>query len=143
VSGLETKELKLADLVVSLGEFLNNDKPITRERAMCFLADVIAAIPTGVLPLQHRKLLFDFITSRLTDQDVGIGSAARALLGLEERGRWDAEQVAEVIKALMEGTPQLLHRGSMNQRYPVFLLIDRLMANYRKGKSNKLALVQN
>lgn len=45
--------MKLLELVESLGEYINSDKVIIRERALSFLAEVIAAVPNGVIPLQH------------------------------------------------------------------------------------------
>lgn len=54
------------------------------------------------IPCQHDlksagSLLADFITSRFSDPSGGIGATAKALLALEERGRWDAEKVSNIV----------------------------------------------
>jgi hypothetical protein len=75
---LETKELKLLDLIQSLGEYLNSDEGPIRGKsmgsfvaimsrgadeiiAMSYLADVLQAIPLKVLSVQQSKP-FQFIS---------------------------------------------------------------------------------
>jgi len=45
------------------------------------------------------NLLCDFLLTRLADDHDVIGSYAKGLLALEERGKWDEERVASVINA--------------------------------------------
>ncbi|KAF2674221.1 ARM repeat-containing protein [Microthyrium microscopicum] len=128
---IENKELKLVDLIAGLGEYLNHESAITRDRTMAFLADVLGEIPNGILPRQHRVLLLDFVISRIEDREVGIGSCAKALLALENRGQWDSARAAQVMTSLLENTYPLNEAGSQEQRYQVLVLIDLLMAKYR------------
>ena len=43
------------------------------------------------------NLLCDFVLSRLEDSE-GLGSCAKALIALEERGKWDNEKVQETME---------------------------------------------
>jgi hypothetical protein len=52
-------------------------------------------------------LLLEFVTSRIEDREVGIGSGAKALLALEERGKW-TDVVAR--RVLLSYVHQELHR---------------------------------
>jgi hypothetical protein len=46
------------------------------------------------------NLLCDFVLSRLQDSE-GLGSCAKALMALEERGKWDNDRVATVMNAFV------------------------------------------
>jgi DNA repair/transcription protein MET18/MMS19 len=96
-------------------------------------------------------LLLEFVVSRIEDREVGIGSGAKALLALEERGKWTPETASRVLMSyvhprvqlshelmftrLFDNTHPLINSGSQAQRYPVLLLIDLLMAKYRSAIS--------
>lgn len=95
---LETKQLKLLALIESIGEFINNDDAHLRSQSLAYLADVLSSIKIGTLGLQQRALLCDFVLSRIQDDTEGIGSCARALMALEERGKWDQETVQSIMK---------------------------------------------
>ena len=96
---LETKELKLLTLVESIGEYVNNDDNQLRAGSLAYLADVISSTKQGVLTLQQRSLLSDFILSRTQDDTEGIGSCARGLMALEERGKWDPSTVQNIMNS--------------------------------------------
>ena len=98
------------------------------------------------------NLLCDFILSRTEDGD-GIGACAKALLALEERGKWDAGKVQDIMETyvcwnmsldwahsngdrLLANTSPLRQYKQQSERYPVLRLIDALLARYRDGMSH-------
>lgn len=96
-SRLQLKELKLVTLVEDIGEYINNEDPDLRSRSLAYLADVLAAVPQRVLTLQQRGLLCDFCLSRVQDDTKGTGHCARALMALEERGKWDQDTARRIM----------------------------------------------
>ncbi|KAF2109339.1 RNAPII transcription regulator C-terminal-domain-containing protein [Lophiotrema nucula] len=127
---LTAKELKLLSLIEELDEYLNSDDGATRGKTMSYLAEVLSFIPQKVLSIQQRNLLCDFLLSRLDDSE-GVGFCARALMALEERGKWDDNQVTKIIEALLNNTHPLQQYRLQSERYSVLRLIDALMAKYR------------
>jgi hypothetical protein len=99
---LETKDLKLIDLITSLEEYINNkDDATVRGHSIAYLADVLNAVGPRVLSNQERRLLCDFVLGRIEGDVEGIGSSARALLALEERGKWDAATSQKVLNTFV------------------------------------------
>lgn len=98
---LASGQLKLLQLIESCGEYINSDDAQLRKNSLAFLADVLAQLPPKVLSLQQRKLLCDFVLSRVKDDTEGAGSCARALIALEERGKWDLDTAAEIINTFV------------------------------------------
>jgi len=94
---LERKELKLVALVEGIGEYVNNEDATLRANSLAYLADVLSVLPPRLLTLQQRSLLCDFVLSRLQNDSEGIGSCARALMALEERGKWDQETATNIM----------------------------------------------
>jgi DNA repair/transcription protein MET18/MMS19 len=43
------------------------------------------------------NLLSEFVLSRITNDVEGIGSCAKALLALEELGKWDASKAQKIM----------------------------------------------
>ncbi|PVI08155.1 hypothetical protein DM02DRAFT_511273 [Periconia macrospinosa] len=127
---LSEGNLKLLTLIEELGEYLNSEDGATRSKTMAFLAEVLALVPPKVLSLQQRNLLCEFLLSRTEDNE-GLGSCAKGLIALEERGKWDAGTVQNIIETLLANTTPLKAHSKQSDRYSVLRLVDILVAKYR------------
>lgn len=129
---LERKELKLIDLITSLEEYINKkDDATIRAKSVGYLADTLENVAPRVLSGQERRLLADFILGRLEGDVEGIGASARALMALEERGKWDTETVQKVARTFLDHTNPLKQFKLQTDRYAVTQLFDLLLARYR------------
>lgn len=126
---LDSKELKLIDLITTIGEYINNEDAKIRTKTVTYLAEVLELV--RVLSNQQRRLLCDFILGRLEGDIEGVGASARALLALESHGKWDRETAQKVMRTFINYTNPLKQFKLQNERYPVLQLMDRLLANNR------------
>ena len=129
---LETRQLKLIDLITSLDPYINNKEDgAQREKAVSYLADVLESVPSRVLTGHERKLLCDFILGRVEGDIEGIGASARALLALEERGEWDSETAQKVMQTFLDHANPLSDFKTQTERFAVLQLYDELFSKYR------------
>lgn len=119
-------------LVGDLGEYFNSEDGAIRSKTITYLAEVLEATPQKVLSLQQRNLLCDFVLSRTEDSE-GLGSCAKALLALDELGKWDDGRVVSIVEALLSNSHPLRQYKQQTERYPVLRLIDTIMAKYREA----------
>ncbi|KAF2731286.1 ARM repeat-containing protein [Polyplosphaeria fusca] len=127
---LQNRELKLLSFIQELGEYLVSEDGAMRAKTMAYLAEVLSFVPQKVLSLQQRNLLCDFIVSRFEDSE-GLGSCAKALIALEELGKWEDERAVMITESLLNNTHPLRQYKSASERYAVLRLLDKMMANYR------------
>ncbi|RMY78857.1 hypothetical protein D0862_13289 [Hortaea werneckii] len=130
---LESKGLKLIDLITSLEPYINDKTDGNlRAKSVGYLADVLSAVPPKVLSGQERRLLGDFILGRIEGDTEGIGASARALLSLEGLGKWDAETAQKVLTTFVNHANPLRQFKLQTERYSVVQLVDLLLAKYRE-----------
>ena len=131
-SKLESKELKLIDLITSLEEYINNkDDGAQRAKSVAYLADVLESVPPKVLSGQERRLLCDFVLGRIEGDKEGIGASARILIALEDRGRWDPATAQKVTEMFLDHATPLKDFKLQTDRFQVIQLFDRLLSKYR------------
>lgn len=133
-SRLQSKQLKLIDLITSLEEYINNSEDNgLRAKSVAYLADVLEKVPPKVLSGQERRLLCDFILGRIGGDLEGIGSSARTLIALENLGKWDDELAQKVARTFVDHANPLKQFKLQTERHPVVQLFDILMAKYRNA----------
>jgi len=134
VRELEAKETKLIDLITSLEPYINHkDDGSLRAKSVAYLAEVLHSLPSKVLSGQERHLLCDFILGRLEGDVEGVGSSAKALMALENLGKWDKGTAQRVMQTFINHTQPLRQFKLQTERYSIVQLLDLLLAKYREA----------
>ncbi|PLB50722.1 ARM repeat-containing protein [Aspergillus steynii IBT 23096] len=122
---VENKKTTLIEVVQSLGEYINDEDPILRGKAVSYLTAVIIALPPKFLTRQQIQVLTTFFCDRIED-----GGAVTGLETLQKLDRFTKELAEEVARAIFEHFQELQSR-SQSQRFQVYQLLNELMSNHR------------
>lgn len=79
---LESKQTSLLQVVQSLNEYIQDEDPIIRAKAVQYLSLVIGAIPSNCLTIQQVQVLCEFLCAQL--ENGGAVTALRKLSGLRK-----------------------------------------------------------
>lgn len=90
---VETKKATLIDTVQSLGEYINDEDPILRGKAISYLTAVISAFSPKYLSRQQIQVLTTFFCDRI--EDGGAVAGLEVLQGLDRFNKFLATQVAQ------------------------------------------------
>ena len=91
---LQSKKLTLVDVVQSLGEYINDGDIKIRSKAVNYLGQVIAALPSIFLSRQQIQVLCLFFCDRIED-----GGAVGALHKLQTLKRFNKEMAIVTLRA--------------------------------------------
>lgn len=91
---VESKKTTLIGIVQQLGEYINDEDPILRGKAVSFLTSVIKALPPKFLSRQQIQVLTSFFCDRIED-----GGAVAGLDTLQKLDRFTRELAAEIAQA--------------------------------------------
>ncbi|RAH45596.1 MET18/MMS19 family protein [Aspergillus brunneoviolaceus CBS 621.78] len=122
---VENKKTTLIEVVQSLGEYINDDDPILRGKAVSYLTAIIKELPAKFLSRQQIQVLTTFFCDRIQD-----GGAVAGLETLQKLDRFNKPLAEEVTRAIFEQFEELQSR-SQSQRFQVYQLLNELMLNYR------------
>ncbi|KAJ5936245.1 hypothetical protein N7454_005543 [Penicillium verhagenii] len=122
---VENKKTTLIDIVRQLGEYINDEDPILRGKAISFLTAVIKALPPRFLTRQQIQVLTTFFGDRIED-----GGAVAGLDRLQGLERFNKELAVETAQALFANFQDLQSR-SQTQRFQVYQLLNELMSGHR------------
>ncbi|KAJ5766214.1 uncharacterized protein N7511_003830 [Penicillium nucicola] len=134
---IENKKTKLIDTVQSLGEYINDEDPILRGKAISYLTAVIQALSPKYLSRQQIQVLTTFFCDRI--EDGGAVSGLEALQGLDRFNRLLASQVAQALFSNFQD----LQSRSQSQRFQVYQLLNELMSTHREAmrKMGEISLI--
>ncbi|PYH41208.1 MET18/MMS19 family protein [Aspergillus saccharolyticus JOP 1030-1] len=124
---VESKKTTLIEVVQSLVEYVNDEDPILRGKAVSFLTAVIKELPPKFLTRQQIQVLTTFFCDRAQD-----GGAVAGLETLQKLDRFNKPLAEEVARAIFEQFQDLQSR-SQSQRFQVYQLLNELMLNYRSA----------
>jgi len=91
---VETRKTTLIEVVQSLGEYINDEDPILRGKAVSYLTAVIKALSPKYLSRQQIQVLTTFFCDRIED-----GGAVAGLETLQKLDRFHRELAEEVARA--------------------------------------------
>ncbi|KAL5001653.1 RNAPII transcription regulator C-terminal-domain-containing protein [Aspergillus recurvatus] len=122
---VESKKTTLVEIVQSLGEYVNDEDPLLRGKAVSYLSAVIKALPPKFLTRQQVQVLTTFFCDRIED-----AGAIAGLETLQKLDRFTKEMAEELATALFENFNTLQSRAQ-SQRFQVYQLLNELMSNHR------------
>lgn len=91
---VESKKTTLIEIVQMLGEYINDEDPILRGKAVSFLTSVIKSLSPRFLSRQQIQVLTTFFGDRIED-----GGAVAGLQTLQALDRFTKEMAAETAQA--------------------------------------------
>ncbi|KAJ5085303.1 Armadillo-like helical [Penicillium argentinense] len=124
---VEGKKTTLIEIVQQLGEYINDEDPILRGKAVSFLTSVIKSLSPRYLSRQQIQVLTTFFCDRIED-----GGAVAGLDTLQRLDRFTKELAAETAQSLFSNFQDLQSR-SQSQRFQVYQLLNELMLKHRKA----------
>ncbi|KAL5336692.1 RNAPII transcription regulator C-terminal-domain-containing protein [Aspergillus crustosus] len=122
---VESKKTTLVEIVQSLGDYINDEDPLLRGKAVSYLTAVIKALPPKFLTRQQVQVLTTFYCDRVED-----AGAVTGIETLQKLDRFTKEMAVEVATALYENFSTLQSRAQ-SQRFQVYQLLNELMSNHR------------
>ncbi|KAI9869021.1 MAG: hypothetical protein M1813_002844 [Trichoglossum hirsutum] len=126
---IENKDLKLVELVQSLGEYLTDDDTTVRAKAIAYLTAVLAALSPTTLIRQQIAVIRQFLCDRIEDES-GLKETAQGLTALQRMSRFSGEDAVQVATTLFSKA-QDLQRHPQGTRFTVLTLLDALMSDQR------------
>lgn len=94
IEEVESKQTTLIEVVQSLGEYINDEDPIIRGKAVSYLTAVIKALPSKFLSRQQIQVLTTFFCDRIED-----GGAVTGLETLQKLDRFTKELAQDTARA--------------------------------------------
>jgi DNA repair/transcription protein MET18/MMS19 len=88
------KQTTLIEVVQSLGEYINDEDPILRGKAVSYLTAVIRVLPSKFLSRQQIQVLTAFFCDRIED-----GGAVTGLETLQKLDRFNNELAQDTARA--------------------------------------------
>ncbi|KGY15823.1 hypothetical protein PABG_11059 [Paracoccidioides brasiliensis Pb03] len=124
---LENKQTTLIDVVQSLEEYINDENPAIRGKAISYLTAVIKALPLKFLSRQQVQVLTEFFCDRIED-----GGSIAGLDRLQSLERFNKDMTEGVMRSIFQHFSDLQTR-SQSQRFQLFQLLNGLMSNHRRA----------
>ncbi|KAI9808999.1 MAG: hypothetical protein M1825_002288 [Sarcosagium campestre] len=128
---IQTQELKLLDVVQSLGEYLTDDDATIRARSVAYFAAVLGALDPKYLSKQQISVTVQFFCDRIQDA-TGLREAAEGLAAVQSSFRFSSEHAIQIATALFTGA-QDLQQHPQSSRFIVLRLLDSILSGQRNA----------
>ncbi|KAJ5899956.1 hypothetical protein N7495_004700 [Penicillium taxi] len=122
---VESSKITLIEIVRQLADYINDEDPILRGKAVSFLTAVIKALSPRYLSRQQIQVLTTFFCDRIED-----GGAVAGLENLQSLERFNKALAVETAKGIFANFQDLQSR-SQSQRFQVYQLLNELMSRHR------------
>ncbi|KAI1963240.1 hypothetical protein LOZ58_002072 [Ophidiomyces ophidiicola] len=124
---LDTKQSTLTKVVQGLSEYISDESPSIRGKAISYLTAVIQALPSGFLSQQQIEALTVFYCERIEDDGAICG-----LESLQDSSRFTKNMAKLVARGLFKNT-EYFHSRLRSQRFQVLRILNSLMIGYREA----------